>query len=157
MQSTLKSVGWPMVQAGVSTIIAVLPLSWVNSYMASIFVKTVFLVSICGLLHGLFFVPVILVNFPDSLNRILTPECLRWNPLWKFTSDSSSTGTSSSNNSAHQTPTLSFKRALSQRALLRRLVWSNRVVPASVGLDTKTGKTVIEVTGEAFPVPREKY
>lgn len=50
---TLEAVGWPTVQAGVSTVICVLPLIFLQNYIPLVFVKTISLVVICGLMHGL--------------------------------------------------------------------------------------------------------
>ncbi len=54
---SLRQVAWPMTQAGLSTVLAVAPLQLVDSYMSKIFVKSVFLVVLLGLIHGLFILP----------------------------------------------------------------------------------------------------
>ncbi|CAJ0562984.1 unnamed protein product, partial [Mesorhabditis spiculigera] len=54
---TLEAVGWPMIQAGVSTV----------AYSPSVFVATIFLVVCWGVLHGLLVLPAFLGCFPDFL------------------------------------------------------------------------------------------
>ncbi|CAD5209383.1 unnamed protein product [Bursaphelenchus xylophilus] len=55
--ATLEAVGWPTVQAGVSTVVCILPLILLQNYIPLVFVKTISLVVIFGLLHGLLIVP----------------------------------------------------------------------------------------------------
>uniref|UniRef100_A0A0M3IVA9 SSD domain-containing protein n=1 Tax=Ascaris lumbricoides TaxID=6252 RepID=A0A0M3IVA9_ASCLU len=56
LEHTLRSVGWPMIQAGAST-----------SYSPVVFVKTIFLVVAWGLLHGLIVLPAFLGALPKCL------------------------------------------------------------------------------------------
>ncbi|VDN02925.1 unnamed protein product [Thelazia callipaeda] len=63
LEHTLQSVGWPMIQAGASTIMCVLPLS----YSPMVFFKTIILVVSWGLLHGLIVLPAILGALPECL------------------------------------------------------------------------------------------
>ncbi len=58
------AVGWPMLQAGLSTILSVFCMVFVDSYMSEVFVKTIFLVVSLGFLHGLVVVPAVLAAFP---------------------------------------------------------------------------------------------
>lgn len=61
-----RSIGWPMVQAGISTILSVSPLLLIDSYMVLVFIKTIFLVIGLGLLHGIVFLPVLLLTIGAS-------------------------------------------------------------------------------------------
>lgn len=81
VRCALATLGWPIfqvctvsfvrsfenafrfVQGAMSTIIGVVVLSDVNAYMIVTFFKTVFLVIIIGLMHGLIFLPVLLSLF----------------------------------------------------------------------------------------------
>uniref|UniRef100_A0A915C1G2 SSD domain-containing protein n=1 Tax=Parascaris univalens TaxID=6257 RepID=A0A915C1G2_PARUN len=63
----LRSIGWPMVQAGISTILSVSPLLLIDSYMVLVFIKTIFLVIGLGLLHGIVFLPVLLLTTGSSV------------------------------------------------------------------------------------------
>uniref|UniRef100_A0A1I7YD67 SSD domain-containing protein n=1 Tax=Steinernema glaseri TaxID=37863 RepID=A0A1I7YD67_9BILA len=69
LQHTLAAVGFPVVQAGVSTILCVLSLLCVSLYMSEVFVKTMFLCISLGLLHGFILIPVVF-----SLAHRLTPK-----------------------------------------------------------------------------------
>lgn len=64
---TFDAVAWPMIQAGLSTAICVLPLVFYNVYLFRTFVKTVLLTSCWGSLHGLIFLPVALACLPNSV------------------------------------------------------------------------------------------
>ncbi|CAD5206517.1 unnamed protein product [Bursaphelenchus okinawaensis] len=55
--ATLEAVGWPTAQAGFSTVICILPLITLQNYIPLVFVKTISLVVIIGLLHGLLVLP----------------------------------------------------------------------------------------------------
>lgn len=59
LKHTLAAVGFPVIQAGTSTIICVCSLLLVPMYMSEVFVKTMFLCITFSLLHGLFIMPVI--------------------------------------------------------------------------------------------------
>ncbi|KAF8384299.1 ptr-5, partial [Pristionchus pacificus] len=69
LRHTLHAVGWPMLQAGVSTIFCILPLLFLNSYSTSVFVCTIFLVVSWGLLHGLIVLPSFLSCLPEFLTN----------------------------------------------------------------------------------------
>uniref|UniRef100_A0A914USM9 Uncharacterized protein n=1 Tax=Plectus sambesii TaxID=2011161 RepID=A0A914USM9_9BILA len=64
LKHALSSIAWPMLQAGLSTLISVLILIAVHAYMVDVFVKTVFLVVFLGLAHGLVILPVVLAALP---------------------------------------------------------------------------------------------
>lgn len=59
----LGSIGWPSLQGGLSTVLGVVVLSDLDSYMIVAFFKTVFLVIILAVVHGLIFLPVLLSIF----------------------------------------------------------------------------------------------
>uniref|UniRef100_F1L9I2 Patched domain-containing protein 3 n=1 Tax=Ascaris suum TaxID=6253 RepID=F1L9I2_ASCSU len=64
---TLDSIGWPMIQAAVSTLVCFLPVAFHPDYTPSVFVRTITLVVGWGLLHGLVLLPAILAAIPDCL------------------------------------------------------------------------------------------
>lgn len=64
------SVGYPMLQAGFSTALCVVPLLFYDVYMYRTFVKTIFLTTAWGMLHGLFILPVLLAVLPDRCSRV---------------------------------------------------------------------------------------
>jgi predicted RND superfamily exporter protein len=65
LYGTFSAVGFPMIQAAISTAICVLPLSFNTVYVFLAFVKTVVLVVVFGLIHGLIILPVTLSALPD--------------------------------------------------------------------------------------------
>lgn len=69
LEHTLQSVGWPMIQAGASTVMCVLPLVFLQSYSPMVFFKTIILVVSWGLLHGLIVLPALLGALPDCLTN----------------------------------------------------------------------------------------
>ncbi|KAH7728589.1 CRE-PTR-5 protein [Aphelenchoides avenae] len=69
---TIQAIGWPMTQAGISTVICVLPLILLQNYIPGVFFKTISLVVIWGLFHGLVMLPAFLVAFP---RRLLELNC----------------------------------------------------------------------------------
>uniref|UniRef100_A0A0N5BY85 SSD domain-containing protein n=1 Tax=Strongyloides papillosus TaxID=174720 RepID=A0A0N5BY85_STREA len=77
---SLIAIGFPLLQCGISTILFVTCLLFIDTYMSQVFVKTMILVVSLGLLHGLIIVPSFLcllsnVNnfiFPNSNNLQIT-------------------------------------------------------------------------------------
>ncbi|KAI1722338.1 patched family domain-containing protein [Ditylenchus destructor] len=67
MYHTIQAIAWPMSQAGLSTVICVIPLIFLQNYIPLVFVKTVTLVVIWGLFHGLVLLPAILAALPSEL------------------------------------------------------------------------------------------
>lgn len=65
----LASIAWPILQGGAATIMGVIVLADINSYMVAAFFKTVFLVVVLGLVHGLIFLPVVLSVFTCKFDR----------------------------------------------------------------------------------------
>uniref|UniRef100_A0A183C6X1 SSD domain-containing protein n=1 Tax=Globodera pallida TaxID=36090 RepID=A0A183C6X1_GLOPA len=74
LQHVLRSIAWPMSQAGLSTVICVLPLVFLQNYIPLVFVKTISLVAIWGLFHGLVLMPAFLASLPP---RWLELNCYR--------------------------------------------------------------------------------
>ncbi|VDL84433.1 unnamed protein product [Nippostrongylus brasiliensis] len=58
--SSLGEMAAPMIQAGMSTFLCMLPLIFVPTYAIVAFAKTIFIVVGIGLIHGLFVLPVLL-------------------------------------------------------------------------------------------------
>ncbi|XP_075684833.1 patched domain-containing protein 3-like [Rhinoderma darwinii] len=65
----LHSLGYPIVQGAVSTILGVIALSAAESYIFRTFFKIIFLVIAFGMIHGLVFLPVFLTLFGDCKRR----------------------------------------------------------------------------------------
>uniref|UniRef100_A0A0K0FCQ3 SSD domain-containing protein n=1 Tax=Strongyloides venezuelensis TaxID=75913 RepID=A0A0K0FCQ3_STRVS len=63
IQEALGVIGLPMIQVGVSTIIALIPLLFKQSYLAMVFLKTIVAVVVLGMFHGLIILPAILTSF----------------------------------------------------------------------------------------------
>ncbi|KAK6054581.1 hypothetical protein COOONC_07913 [Cooperia oncophora] len=57
----LETLGWPVFLGASSTILGIMVLTLVDSYIVLIFFKTVFLVISFSMLHGLLFLPVLLI------------------------------------------------------------------------------------------------
>ncbi|EPB79954.1 patched family protein [Ancylostoma ceylanicum] len=66
LADALRSIGWPMIQAGCSTIFCISPLLLIDSYMVYVFAKTIYLVIGLGLLHGIVFLPALLLTIGCS-------------------------------------------------------------------------------------------
>lgn len=63
---SIHEMSGPMIQAGFSTILCMLPLIFVPTYAIVAFAKTVFVVVGVGLLHGLVFMPVVICWIPSG-------------------------------------------------------------------------------------------
>ncbi|CAD5215349.1 unnamed protein product [Bursaphelenchus xylophilus] len=71
LKECLKHIGFPVLEAGISTIICVMSLTLVELHMARVFAKTMVLVVGIGLVHGLLVIPsmfylISLIPFPQS-------------------------------------------------------------------------------------------
>ncbi|KAL3091681.1 hypothetical protein niasHS_005867 [Heterodera schachtii] len=66
MQQALSVIGWPMIQVGLSTIVALLPLLLKQSYLAMVFLKTIVVVVCLGMFHGLVILPAVLTALPSA-------------------------------------------------------------------------------------------
>ncbi|WKX90079.1 hypothetical protein Q1695_009149 [Nippostrongylus brasiliensis] len=64
IRHTVSNVAWPMSQAGISTVICILPIVVLQNYIPLVFVKTITLVVIWGLWHGLVLLPAFLSQIP---------------------------------------------------------------------------------------------
>ncbi|KAE9552519.1 hypothetical protein FO519_004261 [Halicephalobus sp. NKZ332] len=64
LRHALCSIAWPMVQAGLSTILSLLVLATIHAYMVQVFVKVVTLVIGLGMLHGLLILPIVYAALP---------------------------------------------------------------------------------------------
>lgn len=65
LEHTFNGVGWPVIQSGVSTILGMIPLLFVDAYVVAVFWKTILLVTILGLWHALFLLPALFLAFND--------------------------------------------------------------------------------------------
>lgn len=72
--SVLQAVGRPVVEASLTTLLCMAPLFVVPVYMIQSFAKTVTLVTSFGLLHGLFFLPVVLYFIPLNAQKHSLPS-----------------------------------------------------------------------------------
>lgn len=76
----LTSLGMPIFQGSVSTVLGIIALAFAPSYVFVTFFKTVFLVMLFGATHGLFLLPVLLSitdicnSEPKTLEEVLTAE-----------------------------------------------------------------------------------
>uniref|UniRef100_A0A158PE29 SSD domain-containing protein n=1 Tax=Angiostrongylus costaricensis TaxID=334426 RepID=A0A158PE29_ANGCS len=64
LRHTISNIAWPMSQAGISTVICILPIVVLQNYIPLVFVKTITLVVIWGLWHGLVLLPAFLSQIP---------------------------------------------------------------------------------------------
>lgn len=64
----------PMLQAGTSTCLCMLPLVFVPTYAIVAFAKTIFIVVGMGILHGLFFMPVMFLCLTPNKQQ----NCFQW-------------------------------------------------------------------------------
>ncbi|VDO80827.1 unnamed protein product [Onchocerca flexuosa] len=62
IKRSLSEMCGPMLQAGISTVLCMLPLIFVPTYAILAFAKTIFLDIGLALLHGLFILPILLVT-----------------------------------------------------------------------------------------------
>uniref|UniRef100_A0A1I7ZUL0 SSD domain-containing protein n=1 Tax=Steinernema glaseri TaxID=37863 RepID=A0A1I7ZUL0_9BILA len=72
----MAAIGFPVLQAGISTLLCVLSLSFVELHMAQVFMKTMVLVITIGLIHGLVVLPVmfsLLATFPSRRTAAIQP------------------------------------------------------------------------------------
>ncbi|VDO40826.1 unnamed protein product [Onchocerca flexuosa] len=60
--SALETIGWPVFLGALSTVLGILVLATVQAYIVQIFFKTVFLVIIFSMIHGLVLLPILLTT-----------------------------------------------------------------------------------------------
>lgn len=77
-------VGWPVLQAGSSTLFSMLTLPLIPAYLVRVFFQTVMLVNVIGLTHALLWLPQ-LISLLDPCERI--PLRFRY-PLKEYESPS---------------------------------------------------------------------
>ncbi|WKX95376.1 hypothetical protein Q1695_012097 [Nippostrongylus brasiliensis] len=65
LEETLTCIGWPLIQVGMSTIIAISPLVLKPSYLVLVFSKTIAVVCSLGMIHGLLIMPAILTAISE--------------------------------------------------------------------------------------------
>uniref|UniRef100_A0A7E4VLW0 SSD domain-containing protein n=1 Tax=Panagrellus redivivus TaxID=6233 RepID=A0A7E4VLW0_PANRE len=68
LEHTFNGVGWPVIQSGLSTVLGMIPLLFVNAYVVAVFWKTIILVTVLGLWHALFLLPALFLAFDDITN-----------------------------------------------------------------------------------------
>jgi len=68
LSHTMGAVGWPVLQGGIGTALGIMPLVFVKSYITLAFFKTITLVVLFGLYHGLVLMPVVMTSL-DSTKR----------------------------------------------------------------------------------------
>uniref|UniRef100_A0AC35U2A7 SSD domain-containing protein n=1 Tax=Rhabditophanes sp. KR3021 TaxID=114890 RepID=A0AC35U2A7_9BILA len=69
LEHTIFAVSFSMIEAGLSTVMCVLPLVFLKSYSPVVFVKTITLVVTLGFVHGLVVLPTVLCVLPGFLNN----------------------------------------------------------------------------------------
>ncbi|CAD5211100.1 unnamed protein product [Bursaphelenchus okinawaensis] len=67
---TMEKLAWPMVHGSMSTILGVLVLAFINSYMVLVFFKTIFLVLVVGIFHALVILPIVLHDTAPLTDRL---------------------------------------------------------------------------------------
>uniref|UniRef100_A0A915B3H3 SSD domain-containing protein n=1 Tax=Parascaris univalens TaxID=6257 RepID=A0A915B3H3_PARUN len=71
----LETIGWPVFLGALSTVLGILVLVTVDAYIVQIFFKTIFLVIVFSMMHGLIFLPVLLtVILPHAKDRDVEDE-----------------------------------------------------------------------------------
>ncbi|CAD5213392.1 unnamed protein product [Bursaphelenchus xylophilus] len=65
---TFYGVGWPVIQSGLSTVLGMIPLLFVDAYVVAVFWKTIILVTVLGMYHALFLLPVLFIFMGQCRN-----------------------------------------------------------------------------------------
>ncbi len=68
IRDALGAIGWPVVQGGVSTFLAIVVMMLVPSHVVRMFARTSVLVVLTGLFHGVILLPVIIRTFASNLS-----------------------------------------------------------------------------------------
>uniref|UniRef100_A0AC35U9U6 SSD domain-containing protein n=1 Tax=Rhabditophanes sp. KR3021 TaxID=114890 RepID=A0AC35U9U6_9BILA len=68
LSDSLAQIGWPISQGSISVLLGISMLATVKTYVVETCFKTVFLVILFGMLHALFFLPIILLNLTKLFN-----------------------------------------------------------------------------------------
>uniref|UniRef100_A0A914RDS3 Patched family protein n=1 Tax=Parascaris equorum TaxID=6256 RepID=A0A914RDS3_PAREQ len=66
ISDALGAIGWPVVQGGVSTFLAIIVMMLVPSHVVRMFARTSILVVVTGLFHGVIILPVIIRSFASN-------------------------------------------------------------------------------------------
>jgi predicted RND superfamily exporter protein len=82
IKEALGAIGWPVVQAGFSTLLGICVMVLVPSHVVRMFARTSILVVTTGLFHGIFILPIICRSFASNQMVIETSEKL---PLIEIT------------------------------------------------------------------------
>lgn len=120
MQIALGIIGWPMVQVGISTIIALTPLLLKQSYLAMVFFKTIVVVVLLGMFHGLVILPSILTLFNNALNLTSKNSIARLKKKSSRFGSLSVGGTSSASSAETASRVLTDSDRYSQRSTERK-------------------------------------
>jgi predicted RND superfamily exporter protein len=68
--TALETLGWPVFLGAFSTVIGIMVLIFVDAYIVQLFFKTIFLVIVFSLLHGIVFLPILLtVVVPEKKRK----------------------------------------------------------------------------------------
>lgn len=67
LSDALGAIGWPVVQAGLSTFLAIIVMMLVPSNVVRMFARTSILVVATGLFHGIFLLPIIIRSFASGI------------------------------------------------------------------------------------------
>jgi len=73
----LDGVAWPVLQAGLSTILGIFPLILVDAYVVAVFWKTIILVTVLGMYHALLLLPIVFIRLSRLNFRSRLRQC--WN------------------------------------------------------------------------------
>lgn len=120
MQTALGIIGWPMIQVGLSTIVALMPLLLKQSYLAIVFFKTIVVVVLLGMFHGLIILPAILTLFNNPLNLTSKNSISRLKKKSSRFGSTSVGGTSSTSSVETTSAVLTDSDAYSQRSNERK-------------------------------------
>ncbi|EYC10290.1 hypothetical protein Y032_0056g2663 [Ancylostoma ceylanicum] len=102
LEDAFLNIGWPTMQGGLSTMFAMMPILFKPCYLGMVFLKTVTLVTIFGLIHGLIVLPVFL-----SMLTALRRKCSRGN-VAPADNDGSDSGSSTFSVQPHRISIKSF-------------------------------------------------
>lgn len=76
---TFNSIGWPVIQSGLSTILGIIPLIFVDAYVVDVFWKTIILVTLLGMFHALFLLPFLFICLSELKVNFRRNNSKFWN------------------------------------------------------------------------------
>ncbi|MFH4983704.1 hypothetical protein AB6A40_010413 [Gnathostoma spinigerum] len=79
IRDALGAIGWPVVQGGVSTFLAIIVMIRVPSHVVRMFARTSILVVATGLFHGIFLLPVVMRTIDSFRYAKMTNEVAKTN------------------------------------------------------------------------------